>query len=152
MILYNSINARCVMRKKFVFIEGVATADAVFDAFGKDVGELFENSALALTSIMINPKSLKTPVKKKFSLEEKDLQSLLFSFLEQLIFLKDAEQFLSKICKVIVSENKLTAECEGETIDYARHKLGVDAKAVTYHKFEVKKEKTGWRARVVIDI
>jgi len=141
-----------IMRKKFVFVEGVATADAVFDAFGKSENELFENSALALTSIMIDPKTLKSKVRKEFSLEEKDLQGLLFSFLEQLIFLKDAEQFLPKTCKVIVSENKLTVKCRGETIDYKRHKLGVDAKAVTYHKFEVKKEKLGWRARVVIDI
>src|SRR3989344_1850827 len=134
------------MSKKFVFVEGVATADAVFDAFGKNINELFENSALALTSIMVDPKSLKKSATKKFSLEEKDLQSLLFSFLEQLIFLKDTELFLPKVCNVkIIDDKKLAAECSGETIDYKRHKLGVDAKAVTYHQFEVKKEKSGWK-------
>lgn len=139
--------------KKFVFVEGIATADAVFDAFGKNENELFANAALALTAIMIDPKTLKASVRKTFSLEEKDVQSLLFSFLEELIFLKDKDLFLPKVCKVKITDGKkLIAECAGEIIDYKRHKLGVDAKAVTYHKFEVKKEKTGWRARVVIDI
>ncbi len=143
----------CLMPKKFIFVEGVATADAVFDAFGKDVNELFENAAFALTSIMIDPKTLKAAIKKKITLEEKDLQGLLFSFLEELIFLKDKDLFLPKVCKVQITNNqKLVAECVGETIDYQRHRLGVDAKAVTYHQFEVKKEKFGWRARVVIDI
>ncbi|MBI4148160.1 archease [Candidatus Woesearchaeota archaeon] len=143
------------MRKKFVFVEGVATADAVFDAFGKDVNELFSNAALALTAIMIDPVSLRAVKRKKIVLEEKDVPSLLFRFLEELIFLKDTVLFLPKTCKVNVVEKKkvkLVAECVGATIDYKRHKLGVDAKAVTYHKFDVMQEKSGWKARVVIDI
>ena len=141
------------MKKKFVFLEGIATADAAFEAYGTTIDELFQNAALALTTIQIELTSLKTTLKKEITLKENNEEKLLFAFLEELIFLKDTELFLPKKCTVLINKNfALRAVCKGETIDYERHTLGVDAKAVTYHQFEVKKEKKQWKCRVVIDI
>lgn len=140
------------MQKKFVFLENIATADAAFEARGKTLAELFENAAEALTTIQIQPAGLKKIIKKKISLEAENEEKLLFAFLEELIFLKDKDLFLPKTCKIKISGMKLTAECAGETINPKKHKLGVDAKAVTYHQFSIQKKEKEWIARVVIDI
>lgn len=47
---------------------------------------------------------------------------------------------------------RITAKIAGEAIDPARHKLGVDVKAVTKHNFAVKHERGTYKATVVLDI
>src|SRR3989338_4902016 len=106
------------MKEKFKFLENISTADAAFEAYGKNLNEVFSNAARALTSIMIDPTSLKARIQKNIILHEKTTEKLLFAFLEELIFLKDAEQFLPKTCAVKILNNKLTATCTGETINY----------------------------------
>ena len=46
----------------------------------------------------------------------------------------------------------LEATCKGEKLDLEKHKLGVDTKAITFHEFELKELKSGYKARVIIDI
>jgi SHS2 domain-containing protein len=47
---------------------------------------------------------------------------------------------------------KLTAEIFGDKINWQKHKLLADAKAATWHMFELQKKGKTWRAQVVIDI
>lgn len=139
--------------QKFRFLEH--TADAMFEAYGKDVDELFENAALALQEIQVNTKTVTPKEKHAITVENDALDMLLFDFLQELIYLKDAEKLLFSKFTVTIKKNKkysLTADCFGETINTKKHELNVDAKAVTLHKFEVKQEKGIWRARVIIDI
>ena len=49
-------------------------------------------------------------------------------------------------------EYVLEAEIEGEKINPKKHELKVDVKAVTLHKFELKKTKEGYKSRVILDI
>ena len=94
-------------------------------------------------------------IKKKFSLEGKNIGDLMFKFLEEIIFFKDSDALVFNSSEVDVKENKklkLTAMLYGDKIDYKKQELKVDPKAVTMHKFEVKKEKDGYLARVVVDI
>lgn len=79
----------------------------------------------------------------------------MFDWLAELIYLKDAkEMFFGKFDLKIEKKNKyvLSARVFGEKIDYKKHKVKVDVKAVTLHLFEVKKLKNNWRAKVVLDI
>ena len=50
--------ARMKNMKKFRFLENIATADAAFEAYGKDLNELFESAALALFETMAETKSI----------------------------------------------------------------------------------------------
>ena len=133
------------------------TADVLFEAYGKDLPELFANAALATEEIMVELKTLKKsqdPV--EINLIGKDAEELLFNFLEELIFLKDTKQYLFKEfnikIKKIKKEYKLSAKCMGEKINPKKQELGRDVKAVTLHEFEVKKEKEGWKAKVLLDV
>ncbi|MBI4141739.1 archease [Candidatus Woesearchaeota archaeon] len=140
--------------KKYEYIEGIVIADAAFDAYGKDLNELFENAALAVTELMVDLKTLKQSATKKFEINAENVEKLLFKFLDQIIFLKDTEQLLFKTFKIKINEKEstLTAECKGDKINREKQKLGTDVKAVTYHNFKVEKIEQGWKARVIVDI
>ena len=142
--------------KKFQYLEDIAVADIAFDAFGKDLNELFANAALALFTMQVDLKTVNAKKTWKINLRNNKLDNLLFDFLDELIFLKDKDYSIFSKVKVKVADKKasynLEAEVKGESINTEKHKLGNDVKAVTLHQFEVKKLKNYWKARVIVDI
>lgn len=146
----------------FKYKENVAIADVAFEATGKTLNELFEACALAATDVMVDPKTVSADAKKDIIMESEKLDNLLFDFLAEIIFLKDAEMLLFSKYYVKIEEKKNGSEGEikyslhcqalGEIINPEKHKLRADVKAVTYHMFELKKAKTGWKAFIVLDI
>lgn len=133
---------------KFKFLEH--TADVKFQAFGKSVEEVFENSALAMFSAMSDEK-VEKKIKKKISAEGKDYESLLYNFLEELLFLFDSEGFFwGGVEKIKIKDNKLTATVVGDKAE--NYELNIDIKAVTYNDMFVRKEKDKWIAQVVLDV
>ena len=138
--------------KKYKFIDH--TADVMFEAYGENLNKVFENAALATFEVQCNLKKVERKVKKKIKLKNEDMEKLLFDFLEELIYLKDAKYLLFNKFKVKIDKEKgtLTAEIKGEKIDPKKHELKTDVKAVTLHKFELKKVKEGYKVRVILDI
>ena len=128
------------------------TADIKFQAFGKSIEEVFENSALAMFNAMYDGK-VKEKKSFKINVKGKDFESLLYNFLEEVLFLFDSEGFfLSKVEKLeIDKENfKLGAEVFGD--DTKNYKIHLDIKAITYNEMFVKKEGEKWTAQVVLDV
>ncbi len=140
----------------YKFKENVAIADVAFEATGKTLEEVFEACALATTDVMVDLKTVSADVKKEIMLESGKLDNLLLDFLAELVFLKDAEGLLFSKFYIKISEKqeKYNLHCQalGEAINPEKHKLRADVKAVTYHMFELKKTKSGWKAFVVLDI
>jgi len=132
------------------------TADVLFEAYGKSLDELFTNAALALEETQVKLTTVSQKTKRTISLTNPKIDMLLFDFLQELIYLKDAEELLFSKFKVNVSTEtnsfSLTADCWGEKINPQKQKLIVDAKAITLHQFQIKKEKNTWIARVIVDI
>lgn len=140
---------------RYKFLEDVATADIAFEAYGKDEEELLTNAALAVCDTSADLKKIKGEKKKEVELEEKDFEQLLYDFLEEIVFLKDAEYIIFNKVKVKVKKNEtyhLFAELWGDTIDPDKHGLKNDVKAVTMHQFKVEKTKKGWKAFVILDV
>lgn len=141
----------------YKFLEDLATADIAFEANGKTLEELFIQAALATTNVMVrNLKKIEGKEKREVRVEADQLDMLLFNFLQEIIFYKDAEQLIFGRYGVKIDKKdsgfKLTAEIFGEKLDMMKHDLIVDVKAVTLHQFEVKKTEEGWRVRVILDI
>lgn len=139
------------------FIENVAVADVAFEATGKNLNDLFEACALAVTHTMVkDPKQIKKRISKKITVEAEEPEKLLLDFLGELLFYKDAERLLFSDFKVkITSKNgKFLVDCaaKGEEINMKKHELLVDVKAITWHKFEVKETPKGWKAFVILDV
>lgn len=145
------------MANDFRFLPDIATADIAFEAYGKDISQLFENAGLALESAMVETATVKPLHSEKLKIKKEKLEELLFDFLEELVFLKDSKRLLFNRIKCdiqpAVRSWQLTAELRGERIDSKRHKLGVDVKAVTKHMFEIKQlPEKDWYCRVVLDV
>ena len=138
------------MEKKFEFLEH--TADIKFRAFGKTLEEVFENSALAISNI-IYKEEIKEEKKLKIKVKGKDLESLLYNFLEEFLFLFDSENFLlSDVKSIKIDEKNLTAEAEVSGDDAKNYKINIGIKAITYNEMFVKKGKDGWETQVVVDV
>ena len=138
--------------KKFEFLD-ITTADACFVAYGKDLNELFENSALAVFEVMVNTKQIKPKVKKEIKGKAQDLQGLLFEWLNELLVFYGAENLAFSKFEVNLDEKnlELKAKAYGEKIDPKKHETKTEVKAATYHKMEIKKNKE-WKAQVIVDI
>ncbi len=139
------------------FIDDIATADIAFEAFGATLEEVFAAAAEALLDAMLNnPEALDIARREDLILEAESAEMLLFDFLQELVFLKDRDQALLRAEEMIVAPHgdgyRLQAVLSGEQLDYARHDLVVDVKAVTMHQFMLVPAENGWQARVVVDI
>ncbi len=140
---------------KFKFLEKVAIADVAFEAYGRNLNELFENTALAVAETLADVKTVEPKIKKEIKLENKKLDQLLFDFVGQLIYIKDADYFVFNKFEVDVKEGKkniLKAVCYGDKIDIKKQKLRNDIKAITYHMYKVEKVKEGYKATIVLDV
>lgn len=134
---------------KFKFLEH--TADVKFQAFGKSLEQAFSNAAMALKEVMAGKIKIKAKITKKIKIKGKDNESLLYNFLEEFLFLLDSQGFiLSKIKKIEIKENKLTAEVLGDKASL--YKFNNDVKAVTYNQMYVKKDKNKYIVQVVLDV
>ena len=141
--------------KPYKLLPDIAVADIAYEAYGKDLKELFTHAAIALLDIMANRKTVKGTTKKKITLKNKAVDDLLFDFLNEIIFLKDTAYMVFHTVKVVITEKNgysLQAELIGETIQPEKHDLGNDVKAMTMHQYEVKQTTTRWKARIVVDI
>ncbi|MBT3416444.1 archease [Candidatus Woesearchaeota archaeon] len=128
------------------------TADAKFRAFGKDIDEAFVNSALAMFNILGDTTDVKITKKIKIELKEKNYESLLYSFLEELLFLLETENlFLSNINNLKINKD-FSLNCIVEGDDLQKYDLKGDIKAVTYSDMEIKKTNKGYEIVVVVDI
>ena len=136
------------------YLEKIATADLAFEAEAESLEKLFEEGAKALTDAMVDIKGIRPRIKKTVRLVESSVERLFYNWLEELVFVKDAELLLfSKFDVKIREEGKyhLEAVMHGEKLK-KRHEQKIDVKAITLHMFEIKKKGSLWYARVVVDI
>ena len=141
----------------YEFLEDVATADIAFHAWGKDLEELFIAAGDATINVMIdNLDAIELKETRTFSLENDELDMLLFNFLQEFIYYKDSELLLLRAQQVEISEkdgvHQLSAVTKGEKLDSDRHQQRVDVKAVTLHQFQLEKTDDGWTTMVILDI
>jgi SHS2 domain-containing protein len=141
----------------YKFLDDIATADVAFEAWGGTREELFAAGADALLRTMVHdPEAVERREETVVTMEDADLDLLLFSFLQELVFLKDARRLLLHPEIVRIAEKdglfRLESVLRGEKIDRRRHPLVVDVKAATLHRLRVACESGIWRAVVVLDV
>ena len=141
----------------YKYLEDVAIADVAFEAWGATLEELFKAAADATVNLMVADLSTITSHEQRtIELEDESLDLLLFNFLQELIFYKDAQKLLLRVREIRIERSdgsfKLRAEAHGEELNPAKHELGVDVKAVTLHRFQVQETPEGWQANVILDV
>jgi SHS2 domain-containing protein len=88
------------------------------------------------------------PVRHDVRAEASDRATLLAAWLEELIFLAEADDFVPEQTSALdVGEAAVHASVEGRR-DAPAHLV----KAVTYHGLAVEEDDRGWHARLVLDV
>ena len=135
--------------KRFQLLEH--TADIGVIAFGGTLAEAFANSAYGLFCIIADLRAVKEVESRTVELNEEDSESLLFEWLNGLIYLFDVETLLFKRFDISDFDGRrLRATCYGEKYDPSRHRVKTGVKAATYHMLRVDKERN--RVQVIFDI
>jgi SHS2 domain-containing protein len=139
----------------YEFVEG-ATSDLAFVAHGPTIEAVFAAAAQALLAATVeDPESVERRERRCVTLEERDLELLLLRFLNELVYLRDAEELLLHADRISVTQNsgaRLESELAGERIDPGRHALASDVKAATAHGLRVASTPEGWTAAVTLDV
>jgi len=146
-----------VLFMPFHYLEDIGTADIAFEATGRDLSELFTSAGDATMNVMIeNLDTIEPREMRRIELKNDEIDMLLFDFLQELIYFKDAERLLLRVHEMRIEEREgtysLSATTVGEPLDARRHQQRADVKAVTLHDFRVEKTEGGWKARVILDI
>jgi SHS2 domain-containing protein len=146
------------MPPSFRILEDIAVADVAFEAIGDTPSELCVAAAQAVMEMLANPVMISKIWYRTIDLEDEQFADLLFDWLSEMVYLKDAEGvvFCQATAAVIHEPHRnhwrLHGELIGEAIDSTRHELHSDVKAVTKHLYEVYETGGRWKARVVLDI
>lgn len=135
----------------------IAHADIAFNAWAETLEELFQDAARATMQVMVENLSAVRPTRTvDLQLDQENEEMLLFDFLNELIFYKDAQRLLLLPAQLAVSKTEtgyaLKGTLQGEEIDVARHNMNTDVKAVTMLRYSLARVPEGWRATVVLDV
>lgn len=135
---------------KYRFIDDL-TSDVMFEAYGRDLKEVFENAAYALFSVICKRGKVGKGIEKEIVVESEDARELMIDWLQELIARVDVEElFFSRFDIQEISETRLKAKVYGEE---ARPEAGETVvKAVTYYGFKFEKTDSGYVVRVSLDI
>jgi SHS2 domain-containing protein len=124
--------------KRYEYFE--ATADVGLKAYGKDLNEAFENAGLAIFNIISDTSGIDALKEIEFEVSSEDDVSLLYDYLEELLFYHEVEFMLFSEFHVEIDDNlKLKAKIKGEEIDWNKHERKTEIKAITFHKMDVKR-------------
>jgi SHS2 domain-containing protein len=120
-------------------------------AYGKSLAEAFANAAYGLFSLIVEPNKVKEKESRKVTVQAQDTESLLFNWINELIYIFEVERLLFKSFDITeFTGRSLEATCWGEKYDPSRHQLKTGVKSATYHMLKVDGEKN--RVQVIFDV
>lgn len=118
--------------------------DAFIEVTGNTLEEAFENAGISVVDTMIDINSVEEKAHKKIEIIAKDLNNLLYNWLEEVIILTITDGFAAKRFSVKLTKNEeysLVANINGEEIDFKKHHFKLEIKSPTFHLMEIKLEK-----------
>ena len=141
----------------YEYLEDVATADIAFRAWAPTLEGAFVAAADATMNVMVEDlASIQPVVERAIRLENPSLEMLLFDFLQEIIYYKDAETLLLRVPTLQIAPQDhryvLQAQGSGERLKAARHHTRADVKAITLHRFALHQADDVWEAFVILDI
>lgn len=141
--------------KQFEWIDH--PSDVGFRARGKNLAEVFENAALALTELLVDTNRVEREEEIEIEIEAEDKKALLYDWLEHFLYLQGAKNLVASKFKVeeiarMEDYYKLKAKAWGERFEPNRHNPRTEVKAVTYHMMEIIEEGDHCSAQVIVDI
>lgn len=125
--------------------------DAIVEVTASDLKEAFLVVAEAVIDITLSRDSVREKEERRFSAQGKDLSYLLFSWLEELVFVMITDGFAIRRVSLELGESSIDAIAYGEPLDLGRHGFKVEIKAPTFHDMEIRTKDTVYM-RFLLDL
>ena len=111
---------------------------------------------VSCSSVATNTDDIKPVETKEISVTSEDKISLLYDFLEELLFMHEVEFMLFSQFEVAIKKDgenyKLDAAIKGEEINWEIHERGEEVKAITFHMMDIVKEDNLYKSSVILDL
>lgn len=130
------------------FREIAHTADWELEVWAPDLPGLFEQAARGMYSLMdvrLQPAGRQS---RTLELSAADGESLLVSFLDELLYIQDADGLGFDEFQIDITDWNLRARLEGAPLE----SLGKEIKAVTYHRLKIQSDERQYMVRIVFDV
>lgn len=132
------------------------TADEKFEVEATTLEEGFSLSAKAFNEILVGKEEIKEQITKEIHITAKKLRSLLYDFLNELVFLFDEQDLLLPHVKnITIQETTNGYELQASVAGDKRqnYELITEIKNMTYSDMIVEKQGNhSWKLVVVVDI
>lgn len=128
-------------------------ADIGVRGFGARLEEAFEQAALALTAVIVDPEQITDKKRVKIEVKATDNELLLIEWLNALVYEMATRRMLFGRFRVKISDGILRASAWGEPIKTERHHPAVEVKGATFTELKVAQDANGvWFAQCVVDV
>lgn len=144
------------MAYTFRFLDDIAMADLAFEAEGDSAEEVFRGATQALLETLADPATVAASWERTVEQTETDLSALLFDWLSELVYWKDAAGVVFREAPLTLTQENaswvLRARLVGAPVDQEAQVLRNDVKGITKHLYDLKQDGRRWKARVVVDV
>jgi SHS2 domain-containing protein len=113
------------------------TADVMIKAHGRTLEDCFASAAYALYDQMVDVSTVRPLVEEEVKACGHDLESLLYNFLSEFLYLTDAKMLVFSEFEVRIEDLAIRCRALGEHVDRERHRPRHEVKAITYHMLQV---------------
>jgi SHS2 domain-containing protein len=128
-------------------------ADIGVRGYGAMPAEAFVNAALAMMSVVTDPREVRALMRVPIACSAPDLETLFIDWLNAIVLEMAADSLVFSRFDAAIDGNRLTGAAWGEPLDIPRHQPAVEIKGATFTALEVAQDRNGrWRAQCVVDV
>lgn len=128
------------------------SGDTGLEITGESIEDLFKNAAAGLCELITDTSSVIVSDERKVTFSSDSTEDLLVKWLNELIFLFDAQGFIFKDCEIEIENNRLSGSISGGIFNPESHERRLLIKAATYNGLSLLNEGGSWKAKVIFDI
>jgi len=120
--------------------------------YGATKAQAFEQAAIALTAVIVDPNRVSPQEVVNIHCEASDDELLFAEWLNALIYEMAVRKMLFSAFRVQIEDHRLVGQAWGERCEPARHEPAVEVKGATYTALHVAPTDVGWMAQTVVDV
>eukprot|EP01040_Poterioochromonas_malhamensis_P010268 gene10268-11170_t len=134
------------------------TADVQCHAWGKDMKDAFEHMAVCMLNYMtdVDLVEIDEAETQTIAVQGHDMESLLYNYMNELLFKFISDSFCAKKVDVIELERgekfSVRARLHGDIYDPSKHSCGTEIKAITYSNMQIHEKEDRVDLFVIVDI
>ena len=128
--------------------------DALIEVTASSLIEAFEVAGYSVVDTILDNSKIEEKEERNIVVMGKDLNYLLYNWLEEIVFLLITEGFAIKKLNITLERNEkytISAQIFGEDIDIKKHGFKVEIKSPTFHEMDIQQgEET--KLRYLLDL